>query len=159
VSVGFSGIQMLHNIVTPTGVEGQPSCYQRFPGPLNWTASRDDCAARGAALLTTRQQYMSDAGILSAALRRWSGSFMGASRGRSSLGVQGRCWSPRDRAIVLRYVALTETSLVTCQWCATLPSAVSCASNWTWVDGTSPANLNVLRGMGMWNNLTVRRWL
>jgi hypothetical protein len=55
---------MLHKIVTPTGVEGQPSCYQRFPGPLNWTASRDDCAARDAALLTTRQQYMSDAGIL-----------------------------------------------------------------------------------------------
>jgi hypothetical protein len=65
----------------PSGVEGQSSCYQYFAGPLNWTASRDDCAARGGHLLTTRQQYMSDVGIMNAAVRRWSLPFLiGASR-------------------------------------------------------------------------------
>jgi hypothetical protein len=34
---------------------------------------------------------------------------------------------------------------------AALLPAASCASSWTWVDGTSPANLNLLPGNGMWN--------
>jgi hypothetical protein len=75
------------NMCSPAGVGGQPSCYKYFTVAMTWPAGRDDCIARGGHLLTTRQQYLGDAGVLNAAIQRFGSEFMvGASR-----GVADRC--------------------------------------------------------------------
>lgn len=59
---------------------------------MNWTAGQADCVARGGHLISSRQQYMGEAGVLNAASRRWPNPMwlIGGSRGEEDRGLKLR---------------------------------------------------------------------
>jgi hypothetical protein len=64
------------------GVEGLDSCIGYFEGLRNWWAASQDCINHGGHLVTTRQTYWGQGGVMDQVRGRWSGMdyFVGGRR-------------------------------------------------------------------------------